>query len=170
MSRGTLALALVVGAIAAGCEAAPRTDAGHDASGPDARGPDAGAVLEIGTGEQGFEPLGDPPEVELVHGPQGGWHLTMAMRVWQLVPAGLRWQVHRVDDGRVLADLGLDARPGSYVPVDGALVRAGDILILGIDGPSEVVDRDVRLDAYVRAATGEAAAQSVTVRVVDRAP
>jgi hypothetical protein len=170
VSRGRLALALVAGGLVVGCAAPSTTDAGRDASGPDAHGPDAGAVLEIGTGEEGFEPLGDPPEVELVHGPQGGWHLTMAMRVWQLAPVGLRWQVHRADDGRVLADLGLDVRPGSYVPIDGALVRAGELVILGIDRAGEVVDRGVRIDAYVRAATGEMAARSMTVRVVDREP
>jgi hypothetical protein len=162
----------------AACEGVGRSaDAGLDATtledatiALDAAGPDAGPVLELGTGLEGFEPLGTPAEVELVHGPQGGYHLTMAMRAWQLVPVALRWQVYRVDDARLLADLPLDARPGSFVPTGGALVRAGELVILDVLGPTEIVDREVRIDANVRAATGEMAARSVTVRVVDREP
>lgn len=40
------------------------------------------ASLEVGEGEEGFEPLqaGDP--VVMVHGPQEGWHITGAIRTW----------------------------------------------------------------------------------------
>ena len=36
-------------------------------------------TLRLGTGERGFEPLGDPPVFEIVHGPQGGWHAVIAL-------------------------------------------------------------------------------------------
>lgn len=175
-SHVALARAAWIAGALAGCEGGARpADGGPGgledaASVLDATGPDAGPVLELGTGLEGFEPLGSPAEVELVHGPQGGYHLTMSMRVWQLAPVALRWQVARVDDARVLADLALDARPGSFVPVGGALVRSGELVILDVLGPSEIVEREVRIDANVRAATGEVAARSVTIRVVDREP
>ena len=42
--------------------------------------------VEIGTGEDGFEPLfaGDP--VTMVHGPQGGWHVLGSVRIWNMGP------------------------------------------------------------------------------------
>ena len=34
--------------------------------------------LEVGTGERSFIPLEDGDDLEIVHGPQGGWHLLAA--------------------------------------------------------------------------------------------
>ena len=35
--------------------------------------------LEIGTGEVAFEPLDDDPVMELIHGPQGGYHVLVGL-------------------------------------------------------------------------------------------
>src|SRR5688500_751925 len=50
---------------------------------------DAGAAarVELGTGEVAFESIPESgATLELVHGPQGGYHLVVAIRVWELVP------------------------------------------------------------------------------------
>lgn len=44
---------------------------------PDCRCDDG--VLEIGTGELEYEPLADGADLEMVNGPQGGWHLLTAV-------------------------------------------------------------------------------------------
>jgi hypothetical protein len=40
--------------------------------------------IEIGTGEQIFEPLSEGAPVTMVHGPQGGWHLLGSLRFTNL--------------------------------------------------------------------------------------
>jgi hypothetical protein len=44
--------------------------------------------IEVGHGELSFEPLSDEEltPVELIYGPQGGWHSTIAVRAWGLDP------------------------------------------------------------------------------------
>jgi len=50
--------------------------------------PGEGSSLEIGTGHSAFVPLaGNAPELELVYGPQGGFHTDMALRARFLDPA-----------------------------------------------------------------------------------
>ncbi|MBW2255386.1 MAG: hypothetical protein JRI25_12425 [Deltaproteobacteria bacterium] len=38
-------------------------------------------IVEIGTGDDAFEPLEDGAPLTMVHGPQGGWHLLVSSRV-----------------------------------------------------------------------------------------
>ncbi len=127
--------------------------------------------VELGTGLESFEAFSaSGPELELVHGPQGGYHVHLSMRVRGLEPMSLHWQVFRVEDGRSLANLPLDARPGRFVPVGDALERVGELVILDITGPADLVGREVRVDASVRAASGEVASSTITARVVDLEP
>jgi hypothetical protein len=42
---------------------------------------------EVGTGELAWTPLRPLDEVELVHGPQGGWHVVWSARVSGLQPS-----------------------------------------------------------------------------------
>ena len=46
---------------------------------------DSSPTLTLGTGETEFVPLvGEPPELELVHGPQGGYHLVIGFQTKNL--------------------------------------------------------------------------------------
>jgi hypothetical protein len=78
------ALTLALAACGLG-DAAATSDAGPDDVAADAGEP----LLEIGTGRDGFVALHDGDELELIHGPQGGYHLWGAVRARNLAPAEL---------------------------------------------------------------------------------
>lgn len=109
---------------------------------------DADPVLIIGTGEDDFERLQDGDELHMVHGPQGGWHLTGALRVDHspqfLV---LDFEITDVPSGQVVSDYthnvamvpeesGAWQCKGSYLNILGIL----DIAPLVDDGPTDTDD------------------------------
>lgn len=61
------------------CEA-PRPDTGGDT------GEAPVLVVEIGAGERSFEPLQPGDSQQMVHGPQGGWHMLGSVRVTGFQP------------------------------------------------------------------------------------
>ena len=137
---GGLVLALC--AWAPGCAAPASPDAALDAH--------VEPSVEIGAGLMAYEEL--PPsggELELVHGPQGGWHVNLSLRLRGIVPMSFAWRVTR-EDGRVLAYFALDAREGSFVLRDGALERIGELVIFDVTGPGDVVGRDVHVESTRR--------------------
>jgi hypothetical protein len=75
----TLRLCLLA-TLAAGCatDDAPAPDAVVDTGLSAARCGGASMSLDVGSSEVAFEPVADGAQVQLVHGPQGGWHLDVA--------------------------------------------------------------------------------------------
>ena len=71
-------------ALALGCGAAAET-AVSDAGVTDG-GSENAAVLEVGTGKDNFVALHESDTIEIIHGPQGGWHLWGALRTKGLTP------------------------------------------------------------------------------------
>jgi hypothetical protein len=67
------ALALLVG-----CAGDSGTDTDTDTDGTTASCTDDPLTLELGTGELVFEALVEGGDVQMVHGPQGGWHVDVA--------------------------------------------------------------------------------------------
>jgi hypothetical protein len=61
------------------------TDAGQSTSGKD---------LEVGTGSSDFEALTDGQSVQIIHGPQGGYHVWAALRASRSKVAPERAQVY----------------------------------------------------------------------------
>jgi hypothetical protein len=129
----------------------------------------AGACVELGTGPAAT-PVHDGADVELVHGPQGGWHLDVGARLLEVAADGLvlAYEV-RTTEGAVLGSVryAINAR---RLVVDGPyLVRAGDIVILDITDGSEVtgtrVEVEVRLEDAARAVLAADARELV---IVDR--
>jgi hypothetical protein len=62
-------------------------------------------IVEVGKGEDFFEPLDDGDSVTLVHGPQGGWHVTGAVRATgfgQIVR--IHYTVEDLDSGVYVTD------------------------------------------------------------------
>jgi hypothetical protein len=49
--------------------------------------PELTPAVELGTGEVEFVPLADGDELDIIHGPQGGYHFTVSLRV-QGIDAG----------------------------------------------------------------------------------
>ncbi len=61
--------------------------------------------LEVGTGEEGFEPLTTGQPVTMVHGPQGGWHILGSARVWNMEPiVDIQFRITAVDQDVVVAE------------------------------------------------------------------
>lgn len=159
------ALALTLSAFAAtSCGTTPvQEDAAVDV--------DTQVELTIGTGFVAYEGLPDEaPTLEIVHGPQGGYHVYLSMRVTGLEPATLLWHVVREHDARVLAHLDLIARRGTFVEVDGALQRVGDLVVLDVLSPADVFMRDIRIEASATSASGSRATATRVVRIVDAEP
>lgn len=67
-------------------------------------------VLQLGTGVEVFEPLDDGAEVELVHGPQGGFHVVVSFRATHLDTRSGRRLAGRVT-GRIDGELVADTTP-----------------------------------------------------------
>jgi hypothetical protein len=56
--------------------------------------PGGSPSLSLGQGELGFEPLGDGASAaELIHGPQGGYHINIGLEASQL-DASVPWEAH----------------------------------------------------------------------------
>ena len=184
--RGTILIFLGISLVACGDDTS--IDAGTDAgvldaaadSGADAGGdsgadsgprPDAGeARVELGLGIVEFNAAEDGADAELVAGPQGGWHVDVALRFFDLEP-----------DGALLTLQGFDAASGDplTVPiarrltrtrvrrVDDHWLRLGDQMVFDVADPAEVTDRDVRLRASVAEADGRETTGMLSVHIVD---
>jgi hypothetical protein len=132
-------LALVVGA----CGTASETTA-VDA------GPVAAPELQLGTGKDSFEPLAEGQTVELIHGPQGGWHIWGSLRARGLAsPLTVVYAVALADTGEVLSSTTYEIEPlaaGSWS------LWAG--LIGYVPEPERVAKQPVALSMQVTDARG----------------
>lgn len=151
-----------------------------DASGRDATPFDAdpldapatsGTSLAIGTGITAYEPIDDGAELTLVMGPQGGYHVDITFRACGIVPMDARLRVDGFDaeTGREVAfeiDRILTERR-VRVEEDGCWTRVGDLLVFDVLMPSEIVGREVRVEARVVAEDGTTASTTRTIRVVE---
>jgi len=147
--------------------------------GVDATAFDAGPVtphFEIGTGTEAFEPLGPGSTMELVHGPQGGYHVAISFRIWGIDPEGLLIQAHGYDavtgeEITIPAERVLTAR---RVSVEGDhLLRLGDRLIFTTTDPTTIYPADagmgtnLRLTAVLTPAIGDPVSNEITSTVID---
>jgi len=108
--------------------------------------------LELGTGVTGFEPLDDGDDIELVAGPQGGWHLDAALRFDGFGPSGvlLTYEALTTDAEAVSYVTEATLQEGSVLPEDDGFVRLGDRVVLDIRSADEVFDTDVVLRVTAR--------------------
>ncbi len=109
--------------LAAGCAAqTPATEAPldppADTDTPDAPGPTVdtdlpppdtdpcGVFLQVGTGEFSWEDLDSLQDVEMVHGPQGGWHILWSVMLSGTEPtAQLHGTITDLDSAVVVSDI-----------------------------------------------------------------
>lgn len=159
------------------------SDARADASGTDAEvsadalsdvGPiteDAGdSSVVIGLGVVDFTATNDGDDAELVAGPQGGWHVDIALRLFNVEP-----------DGALLTLQGFDADTGDALTVpiarrltrsrvrrvDDHWLRLGDQMVFDVGDPAEVTGRNVRLSATIAEAEGGETSGELRVHIVD---
>jgi hypothetical protein len=132
--------------------------------------PDA-ACVELGIGPD-VSPIADGAEIELVHGPQGGWHVELGVRFTDIDPSGatLVYEAHN-DDGERLSRMRYGITPRRLV-VDGHhQVRPDDLVIFDIDSGDRVRDRVVTFEVRLEDETGVEISSDVrTLRVVDLQP
>lgn len=105
--------------------------------------------LELGAGRTEFVELSeDTPTLEIVSGPQGGWHLEVTLQLthYDGAPLVLDYQA-RTLDGRSLgfpAEYAVDA-DRLLEEEGGRFLRVGDRVILDVTGPEVVEGLEVRV-------------------------
>jgi len=100
-------LAAVGWATGCGAEAGDDDTGGtgdDDAAAADIDCGDSDPQLVCGTGDSGYQPLAEGDEVTIIHGPQGGWHLTGAFATANLGEyADITYDLTDVPSGLVVA-------------------------------------------------------------------
>lgn len=145
-------------------------------------GPNADPTFELGTGQLGWETL--PPfggRAELIHGPQGGYHIFGRVRYTGLSPDVRVWfRVTPVEGGAPLNDP--TDRIRLYYDVNtmtsrGLLRTAAGwessnallVILVNIQGPAGVVGRRFRFEAFAQAAGSDAIATTEReITIVDK--
>lgn len=165
-----LALALV-GTVTA-CPNSP------PAVGPDTYDAAASILLELGTGRNAFEavaPVGS--SVELVHGPQGGYHIYGRYRFRGFTPdVYVSFRLTPVEGGAPVNNPADRVRRldqhGLQRVGEGWEAASPELVILTtIRGPGEVIGHRFRWEVFVRsAATGQVATAERDVTIVDDVP
>ncbi|MCX5747781.1 MAG: hypothetical protein NT062_35395 [Proteobacteria bacterium] len=109
--------------------------------------------IELGTGVDAFAPLAPTgAQLELQHGPQGGWHVWVAARIWSDEPAGPDGIVLVYDASSPTKPMGktsLALTNARLLREDDHWLRLGDLVILDVTGPADVVGMTLELTATV---------------------
>lgn len=130
-------LALLAVTVLVGCPTTPSPHVGPDG---------ATSFVELGTGDTSFVDLIDGGTIELVHGPQGGYHVWASCRIFGFDPNGrIVHYVVETPDGTVLAETSLALMTRWLTPDEGGWMRVGDRVIFDITGPADVVGDTVIL-------------------------
>jgi len=146
--------------------------------------PDADAehssVVELGTGQLEWESLRtNDPTIELIYGPQGGFHVWGRARFATFEPdVDISFRAVRSRDGRELHHpspvrryIEGDLRYGLAPTADGRLETMAEIVTLTLDCARDLVGQQMHLEVTVRErATGRTVSTQRTVRVIDEVP
>ena len=164
---------LPLGASGCGNPAPTPADAAADLPGSDG-GVIVDPTLELGTGQSSWESLPEGARVELIHGPQGGYHLFARFRERELGgDVRVTFRVVPVDGGeaindptdriRVLEGRGLIRTAQGWESASALLV-----ILVRVQAPSEVVGRSFVLEANLTH-TGSGATATIrrTITIID---
>lgn len=131
-------------------------------------------VLALGTGWEGFEPLGEDPVLEIVRGPQGGYHVFGSFRAHGVLPGpeAAPWEATNPLVGFLLLDgertqlagypagrRALEQGPG------GSFELVGELLILAVSTPEEADGRVLTMRATVLDRCGRSLEAEAPVRL-----
>lgn len=153
-------VALLLATLLAACGTPP----GMDAAVPVL---DAQPALELGTGEASFVAVPSGSTLELVQGPQGGWHVVLAARLSGFDPEGTILTFGVYEGTTLLAETPVAITVRRLVRDGAAYLKLGDLLIFSIGGPAEIVGRTVEIRASIRSGTTVLAMDSRMVTIVD---
>lgn len=128
---------------------------------------DGPPALEIGVGEDAFTSLDDAGhEVTLIHGPQGGYHIELALRAWGLDGSRLvAVEVEGRVDGTLLARTETGSSFGC-IPATGASETVGVRLIYNAQ-PEELDGRTTEIDATAEDVLGTRFSAQASIDIVD---
>lgn len=122
--------------------------------------------MEIGTGTSAFEPLAEMAAVPLVFGPQGGYHIDVAVRL-RNVPIDdllLRYEVYDGSDS--IAFGALYAVEPRRLRADGpAWLRLGDRVVLDVVDPETIRGRAIEVVVVAQPGGGPELTDARTVVV-----
>lgn len=156
-----------------GCAGAPSVTV-PDAAGARvdaADGVTAPLRVELGEGLTAYRALpAEGTEVELVFGPQGGWHFDLAARVRGGDPEGMELRYAVVNPAgteiQIPGVVRLNAR--RVVPEGEGFVRVGDRAVLDVRDGNALVGASLTLTLRAVSAAGAVATDQRVVTVVDR--
>ncbi len=171
-------LLLVIFLLLGGC---PSDDMAGDSGGSDAAadaitldaGSGSGPRVELGTGQTSFVEIPrSGASMEIVAGPQGGWHFYVSARLYDLTVEGLLLSYRTEQDGMMIS------MPVQYLLSERRLVRdgagwlrQGDIVVFDITGPEDVVGELVDVFVVAEPPDGPPVMDSrMGVLVVDEEP
>lgn len=125
-------------------------------------------VIELGTGTSAFQSLADGADIELVAGPQGGWHLDVAVAFDGFGPGGVQLVYDGLDAVAEPVSFVTHAEltPASVVEVDSGWQRVGDRVVLDIGGAEAVIGQELVLRVTAEL-DGQTWSDERRVRVVD---
>jgi hypothetical protein len=111
--------------------------------------------LELGTGTSAWEPIDDGDSVNLVHGPQGGWHVDATLWFGGFGPAGVTvaYEALNTEAERVSFVTRAEFIEANVLAVDEGWHRVGDRIVFEISEPEQVIDTELIL--RVTAALGD---------------
>ena len=145
-----------------------------DAERPDVRDTGSGEpFIVIGSGLSEFIELEEGDPIEMVMGPQGGWHIDISVRIRGLVPEDLELEINGFDDEtdeQVAIRVERILSPRRVLEDGEGHVRLGDLLVFMILSEDEIVGRRVRVEARCTQPDGLTAADSLVVTVADDEP
>lgn len=145
---------------------------GCAAEAPESKGAAATPVLALGQGMVAFTPL-EQDRMEIVFGPQGGWHVEPAVRGWGLEVEGLVLGYDLVDDDGVSWVIPVEAvlSEDRVLPIeDGGWERVGDRLVLDIESAEDVSGRSFTLAVRATPAGDDTFDLDTLVNLVDDTP
>ena len=152
--------------VAVGCGGTDEPD--NDAGGIDS-GPPPGRV-ELGVGRSVVGPFPPDGRLPIVYGVQGGYHVDVGVRLYELDPMDLELLYELVDvaTSESLGSRRLILTVRRVVAEDDHWVRAGDQVIFStITSPSEVDGAQVIIRVTATPVEGAAAMDERTVTIVD---
>jgi hypothetical protein len=122
-----------------------------------------GLRIEVGAGRT-FTPLRDGDVVEMVRGSQGGYHIFVSLRAWELSSprAEVELTLTRVEDGREMAFPYKLQRPFEPGP-DARSPATVESVLLMLTDPPQADGRQMRLTASVLSEFGERATDARTI-------
>lgn len=143
------------------------TDAGSPVD-ADSETPAAGRV-ELGTGTTSFVAIPESGgQLELVAGPQGGWHVDVTARLYDFEIEGLLLSYEIRRDGAIVSmPRQFELREAIVVREGDHWLRAGDFVPFEITMPSDVVGDTVTVQVLAEPTEGSAASDARTVLIVD---